>query len=336
MPPVPDWPGVLPRQTDRGVVSYTWRVAAKPSLFAAFLSVVLAVMTLAPIDLERRLIDEIAGSGIFANVVVLGVIYLLFQLMQQLLKVSLGIFQDWLTAVLAANMRKNIIVAAKNSGREKMGQRVEVLTSETDHLTQFVGSSFSGAAADLLILIGFIAWMIFIERDIAALSLGVFLPALLVALVIQRYLNELNARRVKLVRRYAGAVADGRRRSVKALVNGVATNQIVIAVLQQVNKAIRNLLIALPTMLILVYGGWLVIQGQTTIGTVVAFVSGFRKLADPLRSLLDFYVDYQKAQVQLRLIADWIAIDSPATAMGASGLGGAALRDRGTARPPTL
>jgi hypothetical protein len=69
---------------------------------------------------------------------------------------------------------------------------------------------------------------------------------------------------------------------------------------------------------------------------VVAFVSGFRKLADPLRSLLDFYVDFQKAQVQLRLIADWIAMDSPAPATGASGKGGATLRDRRTARPPSL
>jgi ABC-type bacteriocin/lantibiotic exporter with double-glycine peptidase domain len=36
-------------------------------------------------------------------------------------------------------------------------------------------------------------------------------------------------------------------------------------------------------------GGYLVTSGATTIGTVVAFISGFQRLADPSRELLAYY-----------------------------------------------
>ena len=52
-------------------------------------------------------------------------------------------------------------------------------------------------------------------------------------------------------------------------------------------------------------GGYLVIKGQTTIGTVVAFVSGFERLSGPLRDLLNFYREYEQAKVQYRMIVQW-------------------------------
>lgn len=56
----------------------------------------------------------------------------------------------------------------------------------------------------------------------------------------------------------------------------------------------------------LIMGGYLVIQGQTTIGTVVAFVSGFERISGPWRDLLNFYREYEQAKVQHQMIAEWI------------------------------
>lgn len=305
LPRFPQWPEAAPRTTDRSLLTYTWRVIGRKAVMAALLAALLAAITLAPIDLERRIIDEISVGGPFSHIALLGAFYLFFNLLQQVLKSGLGIFEDWISSALTANCRRDLIRSSAVHKRKAVGQMVAVVTSETDNLSQFVGTGFSGAAADVLVLLGFVGWMLFIERNIALLSLSVFVPQIAFAVVIQRYLNRLNADRVTLLRDYASAVASGGTLVAETLIEAVARNQVLISILQQANKGIRNLLIALPVMLILTYGGWLVINGATTIGTVVAFASGYRKLAEPLRSLLDFYVNFQKAQVQFKLIAEW-------------------------------
>ena len=67
-----------------------------------------------------------------------------------------------------------------------------------------------------------------------------------------------------------------------------------------------DLLQSLGPLAALAYGGWLVVQGETTVGTVVAFVSAFQRLSGPLRSLLTFYRQWQQARVQHRLVARWM------------------------------
>lgn len=305
LPSNPHWPNAAPRHGDRNVLAYGWRVAGLHLAMASLIAVLLAAITLAPIDLERRIIDHITEGGTYEQIVALGILYLLFNLLQQFLKAMLGMLQDWLTAALTANCRRDLTGFSTTLKRSAIGQKVEVLTAETDHLAQFVGTGFSAAAADLLVLAGIVGWMIFIERDIAVLSLMVFIPQIVFAIFIQHFLNRLNEQRVRLMRKYASSVAANRLETVAQQVEQIASNQFKIGILQQLNKAVRNVMIALPVMLIFIYGGWLVIQGSTTIGTVVAFASGYRKLSDPLRGLLDFYVDFQKAQVQFKLLAQW-------------------------------
>jgi ABC-type bacteriocin/lantibiotic exporter with double-glycine peptidase domain len=53
--------------------------------------------------------------------------------------------------------------------------------------------------------------------------------------------------------------------------------------------------------------GYLVINGETTVGTIVAFISGFERMADPSRQLIAYYRLASESQVQYRLIAERLA-----------------------------
>ena len=53
---------------------------------------------------------------------------------------------------------------------------------------------------------------------------------------------------------------------------------------------------------VLLFGGWMVIEGRTELGVVVAFISGFEKIMDPARELLNFYRRMAQMRVQYRLI----------------------------------
>jgi hypothetical protein len=47
-------------------------------------------------------------------------------------------------------------------------------------------------------------------------------------------------------------------------------------------------------------------MGQTSIGVVVAFISGFDRLADPLRQLIAFYRLATQSRVRHDAIASWM------------------------------
>ena len=71
-------------------------------------------------------------------------------------------------------------------------------------------------------------------------------------------------------------------------------------------KAILNIANSFGSLAVLMVGGYLVIKGQTTIGTVVAFISGFHRLSDPVGDLLDFYRTYSQTKVLYAMITDWV------------------------------
>jgi ABC-type bacteriocin/lantibiotic exporter with double-glycine peptidase domain len=63
-----------------------------------------------------------------------------------------------------------------------------------------------------------------------------------------------------------------------------------------------NRLGQLGTLAVLLVGGWLVIVGEGTIGTVVAFPSGFARMTDPARELSNFDRRLTRARVQFGLL----------------------------------
>ena len=71
-------------------------------------------------------------------------------------------------------------------------------------------------------------------------------------------------------------------------------------------KTLLSVANAMGTLVVLIVGGYLVIQGKTTIGIIVAFVSGFERISGPLRDLLNFYREYEQAKVQLQMIVKWV------------------------------
>jgi ABC-type bacteriocin/lantibiotic exporter with double-glycine peptidase domain len=79
-----------------------------------------------------------------------------------------------------------------------------------------------------------------------------------------------------------------------------------------------NLLDAIGPLIVLTVGGWLVVQGRVEIGTLVVFISGFQKVADPWDQLTGFYCMLSNARVKYRLIADTLPDGAATTRLGRS------------------
>ena len=123
--------------------------------------------------------------------------------------------------------------------------------------------------------------------------------------MIQQFINRRARRKVKLIRELGDQIVD---RAADHRYAG--TTRQVYAVRMSyyrwkfASKLINNFMNHLAPMSVLMVGGYLVINDQTTLGTIVAFISGFERMADPSRQLLAYYRLAAETQVQYRLIAE--------------------------------
>jgi len=70
------------------------------------------------------------------------------------------------------------------------------------------------------------------------------------------------------------------------------------------SRAIINGINSAAVAIILLAGGWMVLDGRTEIGIVVAFLSGFDKIVDPSRQLIAFFRSVSSVCVQHELISE--------------------------------
>lgn len=72
--------------------------------------------------------------------------------------------------------------------------------------------------------------------------------------------------------------------------------------LKFVMKALRNFINNLGPLGILLGGGWLVIRGETELGTIVAFLSVFERISGPWNELIAFYRQVANARMKYGML----------------------------------
>ena len=273
------------------------------------LAIVAAALNLVPIDLQRRMVDGPITAGDLDGLIRLGLIYLGVVLLHRALRLVLLLWQSWLSesAILYVRGHLTDIHRARDPANRRPGEAVSVVTAEIDRLGGFAGQAPSQAAANVALMAGMLGYMLWMSPAIAALSVALVAPQIALMPVIQRRLNRLVDEHLDDVRALgedlgteAGAPADGRLESIY-------DNRIAFSFWKSLMKTLINTLNLLAPLAVLGWGGWLVIQGQTTIGVLVAFLSGFDRLAAPVRELLTFYRNAQQAAVQHASIARWMS-----------------------------
>ena len=310
-------PREIPRTGDdtpaRGILAYARRMTGWHQVCACLLALVVAGLNLAPIELQRRLIDDAIAPGDARLLMILGGVYVAVLVLHRALKFVLGVYQGWLTESAALYTRRHLLGLYRDRvaerGAEESGKAVSIIHTEVDKLAGFVGEGPSQACVNMAMLMGVIGYMAMVQPKIAALSLLFLIPQILLTPVMQNRLNRLTESRVALLRALSDGITAGEARDdppTNRLIGDVFSNRIRFYAWKFLMKGTLNLLNGLAPLSVLVWGGWLAIQGETTVGVLVAFVSGFEKIASPIRELITFYRTCAQAGVQHDLIADWM------------------------------
>jgi ABC-type bacteriocin/lantibiotic exporter with double-glycine peptidase domain len=298
--------GGTPAVATSNVFALAWRESRRHQPWLCLLALSIFPLTMAPLELQRRVVDQAIGGQELELLLWLGAAYLGVVLLQGVLKYALHVWRSMVSERAILNLRR----ALHERGRGEGGETVSMVASEVERVGGFIGEAFSEPVLQGGILIAVFGYMLVVEPMIALISLCFFLPQAVIVPPIQRVINRHARRKVKLVRDLGDQIVEGQSGDAEAF-NDTTSKVYRVRMsyfrLKFLVKFLSNLINHLGPLSVLVIGGYLAINGETTVGTIVAFISGFERMAEPSRQLIAYYHLASETQVQYHLLAQQIS-----------------------------
>ena len=193
----------------RSVWGYIIRMTGRAQATALGLAVLTTALGLAPIELQRRGIDDAITDRDGTLLLWLGVVYIVVVLLHQVFKLLLQMLQGWMAESAISYTRKHLWGLRGDRRAEQGGSEiVAVLTSEVEALGGFAGTGPSRAASNLFMLIGALGYMFWVDPTVAFVGLLLIAPQAVIAPVMQKRLNRLVELRLRLIRRFAASISQ--------------------------------------------------------------------------------------------------------------------------------
>lgn len=297
----------------RGLFHFVLRMTGRHQVAVVGLSLTIAALNVAPLELQRRIVDDAIILGDVDLLIRLALVYLAAILALGALKLFLRLYEGWLAEGAILYCRRHLTTLwherrSEGDDGEDEGAAVSIVRSEIEAVGGFAGAGLSDPAGQAGVLLAVLGYMVIVEPKIALLSLIFILPQLLLTPLVQRRLNRLTERRLELLRKVSDEVlaAEPDSEAFDSLTSRVYRNRFLFFFWKFSSKAALNFMNALAPLAALGFGGYMVIQGETELGVVVAFTAGFARLSDPIRQLIAYYRTAAETAVKHDLIAKWM------------------------------
>jgi ABC-type bacteriocin/lantibiotic exporter with double-glycine peptidase domain len=303
---------------------YIWRISGSRQIWLVLLSCVVFPLTMVPLELQRRIVNNAIGGLDLRRLWFFSLVYVAVVLLQGGLKYAMNVYREILSERAIRKMRREIYQGIQAGGQPSRpatgtdaptGAHVSMVVTEVEPLGGFVGESLSVPVVQAGALLSVLGYMLWVEPRIAAASFVLYCPQLFLVPSIQAAINRRVQRRIVLVRELSeqliqdsteSETPEARVQQYDERTHDIYRQRRRIAYLSYSITLINNLLEHSGTISVLLVGGWLAIHGRTDLGTIVAFVSGFEKIAEPWRELISFYRRASDARVKYRLLGDFL------------------------------
>lgn len=305
---------------------YVWSVSGRAQIGLIGLALVLFLLDLAPLELQRRIVNGAVGHQQFGYLALLCLVYVGAVLVQGGLKLLFNVYRG--AVVETANQRlrlePGLVGIAGDPGHnqsEADGVAISIIVSEVEAVGGFVGASFSDPVLNGGILLSIFGYMIFMQPWMALVALLLFVPQVLFIPLLQAAINRRTESRIQALRSVSVQIVDGTggEAAYRGLVGDVYRLNMEIYRRKFGMNFLMNLLHQLGTIGILAVGSWLLLNGRTEVGTIVAFIAGLHRMTDPWGDLVNYFRDLTNAGVKFAMIATALggqpgAVPSAATA----------------------
>jgi ABC-type multidrug transport system fused ATPase/permease subunit len=308
-----------PHDLPASVYGLIWRHTPRLQVGALALGLAAPMAAVLPLEIQRRIVDDAIPAGDLGLLARLALIYLSLAALGAAAKFGVFVLRGMIAARVSRALRDHALAAQAARSSADAHRAAPVLTAVMDAEADDIGGFASEAlnaplieGGSLLMVSGFLL--------VAAPPLALALIALVLAQALtvvwaQQRINRLTTRRIFAVRETNAHILsraeDGPSRNRDALA-GVRRIFAVVTRLYVAKGAVKAFLKLSDTLgvaVVLGVGGAMVVSGETTLGVVVAFLSGLTRLRDPWHALLDYYRLASDARLKFALVREAQAID---------------------------
>jgi ABC-type multidrug transport system fused ATPase/permease subunit len=276
---------------------------------------ILAPLSAVPLELQRRIIDDALSAQNLNLLVILSGVYFAVVCVQGALKYLLNMVKGIAVETIARDLRRRIVKKARSmlrSGKRETDLNdstvVAMIAAETEDVSGFAGDALGLPllnAATIAYVVGYLLW---VQPAIAILAMLLYFPQAVIVPVTQRTINRLARLRIQLARNLGQLAIRNDARDDRAkqpggiFINRMYKVRIWIYLRKYALAALGNFLDSLGPIIVLMVGGYLFMQGKTQISTLVVFISGLARVADPWDQLINFYRSVSNTAVMYDMI----------------------------------
>ncbi len=287
------------------------------------LTLVVVGLSMAPLELQRRIMNDAVGARSAGLLAALGGLYLATLLVQGAIKYWLNLARGRLVGDTTRRLREAIYArigpmlangrSGDEAGRLESGAVVSMVASEAEDVGGFVGDSISLPLLQGGTVIAVTGYLVWLQPLIASFAIIVYLPQILAVPRVQHAINRLARLYARQVRRLGDLVVEGAVDGAAAAAYAepfARTATLAFDTRVRIYRrkffltALGNFLDAAGPLAILMIGGLMVIHRGIDVGTIVVFISGFQKIAGPWDELVNFYRAASNAQTKYALMRE--------------------------------
>jgi ABC-type multidrug transport system fused ATPase/permease subunit len=304
------------RELPRSIFRYVLGTSGFHQLLLLALTVSVFLLEVVPLELQRRIVNDLVKHRPYSWVVGLCGVYAGTVLVQGGTKLALNIYRGWVGERAKRDLRRRVHTFVETPGAappavEAQGIAVSMIVAEVEPIGGFVGESVSEPLLQVGIMLSVLAYLIHIDPWMALAAFGLFIPQLVFVPLLQSAVNRRTGARIQVLRQLGiamiagnGGAADERSRIDDRRIERAFALDMGIFKLKFSMNFLMNVCNHLQIISALLIGGWWVYTNRLEIGGVVAFISGIGRLNDPWGDLVNYFRDVNVTQIKYRLLAD--------------------------------
>ncbi|OUS35127.1 ABC transporter permease [Rhodobacterales bacterium 56_14_T64] len=290
-----------------------WRVSGRRQLVLITLSIAIAALAALPLKFQQEIVNTLTdGEATAETLFLLGAgmmgAILLSLALKWLMGLRSGVLGEDIIRLLRQRLYRDTNRDQQEPGAIQTGTLTTAISAEAEELGKFAGSAYSEPVVQIGTLISVIGFIASTQPGLGAIALAMIAPQVLLVLFTQGRINTLVASRVHILRQATSQIGADE------------TNVIVQAVLEEFDeifetrrrmfvwklstKFLLSTINGAGTVAVLMLGGWMVLQGRTDVGTVVAATLGLARLQSPTAFLIAFYRQVSANRVKFELLRD--------------------------------
>lgn len=290
-----------------------WRISWRNQLGLIALALAVAGLAAVPLAYQKAIVNGLSydvGPDSLSTLYRQGAEMAAVILLSLSLKWGLGFLSGVTGEATIRRLRHATLdrAAAGGEGAPPRGSLVSMVSAEAEEVGKFAGGAIAQPLLQLGTLVSVVGFIMATQPRLGLLALLVILPQAALVMATQRRVNALVRTRLAALRRATGTMTlaelDAHAAAIHADFDAIYDARRGIFVWKLSTKFLLSALAAGGTVGILVLGGWLVIEGRSDVGTVVAASLALSRLQQPWTQLVAFYRSVSAVRVKAAMLRE--------------------------------